>query len=59
MARLRIKALIAFLLLACGAWLMIQAVTPHLLSLVGGNWILMLALGAALIFAATFLGRRP
>jgi hypothetical protein len=59
MAGINIKSLIAFILIACGAWLMIQAVTPHLLSLVGGNWILMLAAGILLIFAASFLGRRP
>lgn len=53
-----IKAILAFVIMACGAWLIVQSLTPQITAMIGGAWYIMLLVGIVMIVAAGYVSRR-
>ena len=58
MARISLKGIIAFVIMACGTWLITSAMVPQLQMLVGSQWYITLLAGIILIVIAAYFGRR-
>ena len=58
MARISMRGILAFVIMACGTWLITSALVPQLSSMFGGAWYIMLLAGIVLIVIAASFGRR-
>ena len=53
----KLKNLATFLMVCLGSWFCVQALAPMIQGFIGGGWIVMLIIGAALILGAWYLRR--
>jgi hypothetical protein len=58
MARLSIVRLLAYILGACGGFIIVNALAPQITAMVPGGWMITLLVGIVLVVASIYIGRR-
>ena len=58
MARLSIIRLLAYILGACGGFMIVNSLAPQITSMIPGGWLMTFIAGIALVIMAIYVGRR-
>lgn len=58
MARLSIIRLLAYIIGACGGFMIVNSLAPQITAMIPGGWIMTFAAGVVLVIMAIYVGRR-